>query len=572
MDKKDRRHFRRYKKHSEFNLLLKGKPYKAEIINYSLNGIGAVIEDTPPIKEGDVIDLNIASPPIKADGKVIWRRKVNSGLKIGIKNIGDLKGDIKDYELADILTGLQRTNKTGILEVVSGAICKRIYIKDGDMIFAASNQDKDRLGDILLKEGKINKIQYDHSVEEMKRINQRQGTAFVRLGYLKPQELIWAVTHQVEEIIISLFNMRDGSFEFKEGPLPTDEAITLKLSAANLIYRGIKRINILKDIVSNLPATDSILCFSSDPLKLFQNINLDAEGKTILSYVDGKTTMNNIISASNLDKFNVLRTIYALLSTGIIEIVEERVKEEEIQEVTPEDIIEETEIKVDAEVVNTIEEMYSKYKDLGYYGVLGVKQYTTVAEIKSAYYDAAKRFHPDRHFYLSSDDLKGKLSDIFAYITEAYTTLSNSEKRRQYDRQIANRPEPTLSNKEIAEARFEEGKIEFAKYNTTQALELFGQAAYLNSSVAKYHYFYGLALNKLGRLKEAAKAIQRTLKIEPSNPDYLAEAGHIYLKVGFPGRAKSAFKAALKISPLHKRATEGMANLPGDVSEVSGYE
>ena len=208
-----------------------------------------------------------------------------------------------------------------------------------------------------------------------------------------------------------------------------------------------------------------------------------------------------------------------------------------------------------------IEEMYDKYKDLGYYGVLGIKQYATTAEIKSAYYSSAKRFHPDRHFYLASDALKGKLSEIFAYITEAYTTLSSSEKRRQYDRLLSHRAAPTLSNEELAAERFAEGKIELANSNIAQAMELFGQAAYLNSSTAKYHYHYGLALIKLNRLKEASRAIERTLKIEPSNPDYLAENGHIYLKLNLSGRAKSNLEAALKISPSHKRAAEGMENL-----------
>ncbi|MEK6581967.1 MAG: DnaJ domain-containing protein [Nitrospirota bacterium] len=193
--------------------------------------------------------------------------------------------------------------------------------------------------------------------------------------------------------------------------------------------------------------------------------------------------------------------------------------------------------------------------------MLGIKQYATTAEIKSAYYSSAKRFHPDRHFYLASDALKGKLSEIFAYITEAYTTLSSSEKRRQYDRQLSHRAAPTLSNEELAAERFAEGKIELAKSNIAQAMELFGQAAYLNSSTAKYHYHYGLALIKLNRLKEASRAIERTLKIEPSNPDYLAENGHIYLKLNLSGRAKSNLEAALKISPSHKRAAEGMENL-----------
>jgi curved DNA-binding protein CbpA len=563
---KEKRHFRRYKKRSEFSLQLKGKPFRAEIIDYSLGGVGAFIEDTPPVKEGDNIDLNISSPPIKTNGKVVWLKKVREGIKVGIKSMGEFKGNLGDYALVDTFTGLQRSNKTGILEIVSGTICKRVYIKDGDMIFAASNRDEDRLGDVLLKEKKITQEQYDQSVEEMKRTKQRQGTVLVRLGYLKPQELAWAVTHQIEEIIINLFVLKNGSFEFKEGDLPTDEIITLKLSAANLIYRGIKRINILNDIVSNLPPMDSILHFSSDPMKLFQNINLDKYGKTILSYIDGKTAINAIVATSTLDRFDALRTIYALLSTGIIEIAEERVKEEDIQEVTAEEVLEETEVKVDTEVIDMINEMHSKYQDLGYYGVLGVQQHVTTAEIKSAYYDAAKRYHPDRHFYLRSEDLKGKLSNIFAYITEAYTILSNPEKRREYNKQLsgrAGRVTKTTSNKELAETRFEEGKIELAKYNIAQAFEFFGQAVYLDSSTAKYHYFYGITLSKLNRLKEAARAMERAISIEPSNCDYLAEAGHMYLKLGFQSRAKSNFEKALKSSPSHARAKEGMVILEG---------
>ncbi len=565
MGKEEKRRFRRYKKRSEFRLLIKGKSFQAEIADYSLEGIGAIVEDTPPIKEGDVVDLNVTDLDMKTRGKIIWAKRLKSGLRIGIRNIGDLRGNVGHYEFADAITGLQRGNKTGIIEVGSGTILKKIYIKNGDMIFAASNQDEDRLGDILLKEGKITSEQYDQSVEEMKSTKQRQGTVLVRLGHLKPQELIWAVTHQVEEIIISLFALEHGSFEFKEGPLPTDETITLKLSAANLIYRGIKRLKSISHLSCCLPSMNVIPCFSSDPLKLFQDIVLDKEGKTILSYVDGKTAMDNIISMSHLDNFEAFKTIYALLSTGIIELK----REEILDEISVEEIIEESEVKMDTEVVNMIEEMYSKYKDLGYYGVLGVKQYATTAEIKNAYYDAAKRFHPDRHFYLSSDTLKGKLSDIFAYITEAYTTLSHHEKRSRYDKQLSHKPAPTISNEELAQEKFEEGKIEFAKYNSAQAMELFGQAAYLHNSMSKYHYYYGLALNRLGRFKEAERAIQRALKIEPSNSDYLAEAGHIYLKLGFSGRAKSNFETALRISPSNQRAKEGMGKLS---EEASGHE
>ena len=90
------------------------------------------------------------------------------------------------------------------------------------MVFSSSNQDNDRLGEILLKEGKINLEQYNQSVAILKKTGKKQGAIFVELGYLKPQELVWAVRRQVEDIILSLFSFEGSNFrfEFKEGPLP----------------------------------------------------------------------------------------------------------------------------------------------------------------------------------------------------------------------------------------------------------------------------------------------------------------------------------------------------------------
>jgi len=559
MDVEEKRHFKRYKKRSNFDLLIDGKRFRAETLDYSLTGIQAMVDNVPVLKEGIVLDINISAPSISTSAKVLWSRRYSSGFKIGLVNTGDLKGDLTDFALADTLIGLQRSNKTGILEVRSGENVKKVYIKNGDMIFAASNRDEDRLGDILLKERKINAEQFKRSVEEMKRANVRQGTALVRLGYLKPEELVRAVQHQVEEIIISLFAFEDGTFEFANAPLPANEVITLKLSVANIIYRGITRIDIPKIILLNLPPMDSILRLSADPLNIFQNIRLDMASKKILSLVDGKAALNYITFASNLDKFDALRIIYALLSTGIIEVVTEKVKEDDIQEVTAEEIIEESEIGADTEIVKMIEDMYSKHKTLGYYGALGLNQYAAHSDIKRAYYAEAKKFHPDKHFYLQSEDLKNKLSDIFAYITEAFAVLSNPEKRREYDRQLANKGSKTLSNNEHAQMRFNEGKVEFAKNNINDALELFGQAVYLDSSKAIYHYHYGMTLGKLNRFKEAVRAIERAINIEGANADYLAEAGHLYLKLGFQSRAKSNFEEALEISPSHARAKEGMS-------------
>ncbi|MDP2753118.1 MAG: DnaJ domain-containing protein [Nitrospirota bacterium] len=506
---KDRRRFKRYRLKSGFHLSIGGNSFQANTIDYSLGGIGLSIEDTPPITSGSAINLHVEDLNLNIDGKIVWSEQVNSRLRVGIER-ASISGFLKHYLLPDIFLDLHRSEKDGTLDIRNGSIIKRIYIKNGDMVFATSNKEEDRLGEVMLKAGRLTIDQYYQSVDIMKKTGKRQGAALVELGYLKPEDVIWIVRHQVEEIILSLFQWEDGNFIFKEGPLPSDEVIILKLSAANHIYRGIKRINSLTHIKNAMPTKDTILYYSTDPMNLFQDINLDNKDKDILSLIDGKRNIHEILSISPLDNFQTMKTLYALLSTRIIELKEKGLTEDK----TYEEIMKEPEIKVDSAFIEKVEDLYKRIEITDYYGIFGIEKWATMDKIKKAYYKVAKEFHPDKHFYLPSETLKNKLNMIFSQITDAYKILSDPKMRREYDQNLSIRPAKIASNNmETARARFKEGKDAFKKGAYTEAAELFGQAAYLDSSVPAYHFYHGLSLTKNKKLGEAEKAICKELMI-----------------------------------------------------------
>jgi molecular chaperone DnaJ len=62
-----------------------------------------------------------------------------------------------------------------------------------------------------------------------------------------------------------------------------------------------------------------------------------------------------------------------------------------------------------------------------FYDILGVSENASDSEIKKAYRELAKKYHPDKHKGDASAEAR------FKEISEAYATLSDSKKRAQYD-------------------------------------------------------------------------------------------------------------------------------------------
>jgi len=93
----------------------------------------------------------------------------------------------------------------------------------------------------------------------------------------------------------------------------------------------------------------------------------------------------------------------------------------------------------------TTKAFHQKVLSESYYGLLGVHPSASVRDIRQAYRDLSKLYHPD------TTTLPTPIATRkFHHLNEAYATLSNPERRTAYDRQIGYsavaviRPLPTL--------------------------------------------------------------------------------------------------------------------------------
>lgn len=478
-----------------------------------------------------------------------------------------LAGSIEETGFLRILIHLNRHRKSGTLVIKTPVFTKKVFFAKGDAVFASSTYEDDRLGEMLLKAGKITMEQYDKSVELLKKTGKRQGAILVELGFLTPKDLFWGVKYQVKEIIHTLFLLETAGYEFIEGDIPSNEVITLKMSIGNLIYEGIKRVDNWTRIKNEMLATDRVLKLSSDPASIYQDVELSQQDRKMLSLVDGRKTIKEIIDTAWMGSFEAMKTLYVLCSIGVLE-EKEKAKEtektveprkdidlEEILQPVPED--EDT-------LIRKVDEMYLKIDFQSPRELLDVDEGADENTLKKNYYRLTREFHPDRYFSVADPSVKDKLTTVFDAINQAYAILSESVKKAE--------PAvvPSAEKKESPPPKPDTGKIfkqgieEFKKGNFSNAVDLLNSIVDAEPGNAKYRSYLALALTKLpNRTKDAENALLEAIKLEPDCADHYANLGLIYGKEGLINKARETFEKALKLDRKNIKAKKGIENLKG---------
>jgi curved DNA-binding protein CbpA len=476
-----------------------------------------------------------------------------------------LAGNIEETGLLRILIHLNRHRKSGTLVVKTPVFTKKVFLVKGDAVFASSTYEDDRLGEMLLKAGKITMEQYDKSVELLIKTGKRQGAILVELGFLTPKDLFWGVKYQVKEIIYSLFLLETAGFEFIEGDIPSNEVITLKMSIGNLIYEGIKRVDNWTRIRNEMPATDVVLKLSSDPATIYQDVELSQQDRKMLSLVDGRKTIKEIIDNAWMGSFEALKTLYVLHSIGVLEVKEKAPEAEKTLE--PQEHIDLEEIlqpvsEDEDTLIRKVDEMYLKIDFKSPQELLDVDEDADEDTIKKHYHRLTREFHPDRYFSIADPSVKDKLNAVFDAINQAYAILSESMKKARPAVAPFAKKEESPPPKPDAGKIFKHGIEEFKKGNFSNAVDLLSKTVDSDPHNAKYRSYLALALTKLpNRTRDAENALLEAIKLEPVCGDHYANLGLIYGKEGLTKKAREAFEKALRLDRGNIKAKKGIENL-----------
>jgi hypothetical protein len=254
-----------------------------------------------------------------------------------------LEGTIRDFGLPDIfqLIGLQR--KTGILTLKNEKDQVTVAFENG-MVVAADSSSKrleDRLGNVLVKQGKLSKERLDEALTTQKATLQRLGHVLVTQNAITDTDLKEAITVQISQLVFKVFRWRDGEYHF--APTDTvdyDRENFAPMSADFILMEGIRMVDEWPIIEKKIPSMDIVFRTAVDPgtievaaaggdpgdakhaaASASNKIRLSRDEERVFRKVDGTRTVQGIVDSSGLSEFDTCRILFDLLNRNLISTV-----------------------------------------------------------------------------------------------------------------------------------------------------------------------------------------------------------------------------------------------------------
>ena len=257
------------------------------------------------------IPLASSDPPPPSSGpEVLQALPAREG---GVK-----RGDLTD-NLPQLFAAFYNAKETGELGLQKGQVRKVVYFEGGMPVFALSNLVADRLGQFLVRAGKIDEETLRHAAEEAATTKQRTGDVLILMGSLTEEERLYYVGQQIKSILYSAFAWEEGTWALSFQARARREAIKLDIHPANLIVRGVKKLYKLERL-KRLMKEDSKPIPSAEPLFNLSDVELQAWEAHLLPRCDGTRTVAEIIKLSGRSEPEVLATLVALTSLRVLDL------------------------------------------------------------------------------------------------------------------------------------------------------------------------------------------------------------------------------------------------------------
>lgn len=222
-------------------------------------------------------------------------------------------GSLAGLPFAEVLSLLSESLRTGELTITTGPRERTVWLRDGRLVFAASNDPADHLGAVLWRRGLV-------PLDALERLEVRiepgvpLGQLLVDEGLLTPAALYDGLVMQVREIVLGAFHEREGAFLFCDGDVPPGpQAAPLPERTRDLVNAGMRRVLEVEELLGEVPDPDRPL-----QVPAVAPAGLDARAARLLAAAAGAASAREAFHASGLGFHDGMQVLAVLARSGIV--------------------------------------------------------------------------------------------------------------------------------------------------------------------------------------------------------------------------------------------------------------
>jgi hypothetical protein len=497
-----------------------------------------------------------------------------------------MQGNLDNANLADLLLKLHLARRSGIFRVSQSDVKKSIYFLDGSIVFAHSNQKYDRLGETLLRLGKITLEEFEIASREVIEKGKRLGQALSDLGFISSPEVSASVHYQLQQITYSLFDWSSGEFEFVERDRPVFEDIMIDISTPNLIIEGIRNMTNPDLLARSYKKNEQQVLYLNHGIPRLTRSDLDFSEETILACVDDAKTIEAVRQLAHLSRIEFDRGLSLLLLCGMLQLHQHvesldvsgkpllhtvEMPSPEQQSFTTQSM-EETGMEGDssrrmktfseADLRKLITDTAEAFHQATDEEVLQVLPDCTPREINEAYEKLTAQFHPPYYSQNRFLDVKDPLKFILDRLTSAHDNLMEKFRAQM---PLNETPLPPLEQPAVklsSQTTQGQGKTIQPQAVTSYSIPVKEPISELQERIRKdpgnaaLLRRLGKRFHESGKPHEGEKQFLKALELEPQNIENHFALAEFYNSMGLKIKAFKHLNIVLQLQPNNAQAME----------------
>jgi hypothetical protein len=195
-------------------------------------------------------------------------------------------GDLRTFDLFDLLGWLMSRRKAGVLQMTRRSTRKKLAFREGAVQWTSSNDPRETIGQALVRDGLIAEEALFRALLKQETDKRRLGELLIADGHLTEAQLMKTLRSNAEAHLLDLFLWGDGRFEFDDERPSAPEPSDLQIALKPVLEEGRHRRESWGQLRQRFPSNEVTFQVHRDPASiadptLRQIVGLAAKGRTL---------------------------------------------------------------------------------------------------------------------------------------------------------------------------------------------------------------------------------------------------------------------------------------------------